>query len=60
MNIVLSGGVGREKDKIMIEYLASILPLGARILYISLAKQSRKFPIPISKVSPNILYLPPL
>lgn len=43
MNLLISGGVGKLKDKNMIPYYANLIPPRAKILYLPIAKENRPF-----------------
>ena len=57
MNVILSGGVGKIRDEIMISYYASIVPAGSKMLYLPIAKRTRPFSESYEKMCANMIKL---
>ncbi|MEK6836957.1 MAG: hypothetical protein AABX94_04820 [Nanoarchaeota archaeon] len=55
MNLILSGGVRKDKDEYMGPYYANLIPNGARILYLPIAKRTRPFSESYEKMCANMI-----
>jgi len=55
MNLILSGGVRKVKDETMGLYYANLIPVGARILYLPIAKRTRPFSESHEKMRANMI-----
>jgi len=55
MNLILSGGVGKIKDETMGSYYAKLISVGAKILYLPIAKRTRPFSESHEKMRANMI-----